>query len=178
MLTDALSESISGTENQVSMHLLVPGAYRHYDVEAIVTAIGGSQCTFWCRVLTDNAGGNALNARSQSQCTFWCRVLTDIVMGTVTVSGYQSLNAPSGAGCLPTGADGRRENGGDKSQCTFWCRVLTDPVIPQHENILTGSQCTFWCRVLTDLFGRFGVAVNEARSQCTFWCRVLTDSKV
>ena len=37
----------------VSMHLLVPGAYRLATGASITGFIGGSQCTFWCRVLTD-----------------------------------------------------------------------------------------------------------------------------
>ena len=36
----------------VSMHLLVPGAYRQLD-EALTAFEAESQCTFWCRVLTD-----------------------------------------------------------------------------------------------------------------------------
>mgnify|MGYP000898018787 CR=1 FL=1 len=38
----------------VSMHLLVPGAYRLAKTSlSIKGAINKSQCTFWCRVLTD-----------------------------------------------------------------------------------------------------------------------------
>ena len=37
------------------------------------------------------------------------------------------LNAPSGAGCLPTAATASfHESPSHESQCTFWCRVLTD----------------------------------------------------
>ena len=183
-----------------------------------------SQCTFWCRVLTDGkVRGRREVFFSRSQCTFWCRVLTDLSMscvsflfskvsmhllvpgayrpdvGAAIASALQRLNAPSGAGCLPTifiyrqnrnalyslnapsGAgclptqdigslDARTDA---LSQCTFWCRVLTDPThrtqpsrgsVSMHllvpgayrlelldkRSPLLGSQCTFWCRVLTD----------------------------
>ena len=37
-----------------------------------------SQCTFWCRVLTDQDGTYIdMGDGGESQCTFWCRVLTD-----------------------------------------------------------------------------------------------------
>ena len=110
------------------------------------------------------------------------------------------LNAPSGAGCLPT----YKHNGTTwdqmKSQCTFWCRVLTDlgvlfyplrSVEVSMHLLVPGayrqgrdtpgemrgipSQCTFWCRVLTDA-GTYRSDVDLILpSQCTFWCRVLTD---
>ena len=37
----------------VSMHLLVPGAYRHEIIDRNTRDLSRSQCTFWCRVLTD-----------------------------------------------------------------------------------------------------------------------------
>ena len=37
-----------------------------------------------------------------------------------------SLNAPSGAGCLPTFKQAVCVDAKEESQCTFWCRVLTD----------------------------------------------------
>ena len=36
-----------------------------------------SQCTFWCRVLTDAIKAGKDIDPFVSQCTFWCRVLTD-----------------------------------------------------------------------------------------------------
>ena len=58
------------------MHLLVPGAYRQ------------------------NADLPALR-KTPSQCTFWCRVLTDEEKSPDAFQ-FTGLNAPSGAGCLPT----------------------------------------------------------------------------
>ena len=112
---------------KVSMHLLVPGAYRPLKGGGLCLHIM-SQCTFWCRVLTD-AKEHQPSQRwhKECQCTFWCRVLTDGVQYELTVVS-QSLNAPSGAGCLPTDAKEEFEEFFKQSQCTFWCRVLTDRV--------------------------------------------------
>ena len=52
VLTDASVRWASAKAGVVSMHLLVPGAYRPCQDEACRKA-GLSQCTFWCRVLTD-----------------------------------------------------------------------------------------------------------------------------
>ena len=106
------------------MHLLVPGAYRRAE-GYIDFARVPSQCTFWCRVLTDLPrfcclpiprrvsmhllvpGAYRLeltvkyNAAYMSQCTFWCRVLTDRTCCAFRETEV-CLNAPSGAGCLPT----------------------------------------------------------------------------
>ena len=127
MLTDVEDPYTGEFVDYVSMHLLVPGAYRPATLN-VVGAVFLSQCTFWCRVLTDGRDSlsllptpTGLNAPSGagclptvvsevvddcliivSQCTFWCRVLTDFrrVGGMARLS--ICLNAPSGAGCLPT----------------------------------------------------------------------------
>ena len=68
---------------------------------------------------------------------------------------FPCLNAPSGAGCLPTCNELFGTDIYVTSQCTFWCRVLTD--VEEHEfvgDLPAGSQCTFWCRVLTDSLGQ------------------------
>ena len=39
------------------MHLLVPGAYRRGDHGSEWLTVVVSQCTFWCRVLTDGQVG-------------------------------------------------------------------------------------------------------------------------
>ena len=148
------------------MHLLVPGAYRRLWRGASRRS-GRSQCTFWCRVLTDS-GGPMRSARpgSRSQCTFWCRVLTDPLTAATKNVPSVSLNAPSGAGCLPTrdsptrrldrivsmhllvpGAYRHREqlwrdSQPHQSQCTFWCRVLTPPDYASG-TVSLASQCTF-----------------------------------
>ncbi len=91
-----------------------------------IRMLARSQCTFWCRVLTDLRAKTLDLSTKPSQCTFWCRVLTDrrsstyhrrpflvsmhlLVPGAyrpVTVTARDTfkkgLNAPSGAGCLPT----------------------------------------------------------------------------
>ena len=88
---------------RVSMHLLVPGAYRRKEMSFIAFAglvvsmhllVPGAY-----RLLTGphNAGHGAV-----SQCTFWCRVLTDAIKAGEGIDPFLSLNAPSGAGCLPT----------------------------------------------------------------------------
>ena len=37
----------------------------------------GSQCTFWCSVLSDSWIRTILLRCLMSQCTFWCSVLSD-----------------------------------------------------------------------------------------------------
>ena len=111
-----------------------------------------SQCTFWCRVLTDDDPPTSGGGHLASQCTFWCRALTDSPALAKCTAMVACLNAPSGAGCLPTVQAGvQYELTTVSSQCTFWCRVLTDynmkEVLEWVERL---SQCTFWCRVLTD----------------------------
>ena len=156
------------------MHLLVPGAYRRL-VGPMPVLPMLSQCTFWCRVLTDSERAPTERDQSGSQCTFWCRVLTDANARFALAAPFIGLNAPSGAGCLPT--QRRRHCSGRSrgSQCTFWCRVLTDQNngTSYYSDKLT-SQCTFWCRVLTDSTS-CGERSLTTSSQCTFWCRVLTD---
>ena len=157
------------------MHLLVPGAYRPKIRQDEDVYCSVSQCTFWCRVLTDYLDAWHVTTRRGSQCTFWCRVLTDwdmlcfindffmsqftvmcrvltdrrhgrgalalrsclnapsgagclpTVHGVAMMRGWgHSLNAPSGAGCLPTRGSDVSAGSFLRSQCTFWCRVLTD----------------------------------------------------
>ena len=119
----------------------------------------GSQCTFWCSVLSDttllhcfpvrlipvsmhllvlsafrlHAGRSGVGLHStvsmhllvlsafrleweelfdtfhfaRSQCTFWCSVLSDPIDPELAVTGYERLNAPSGAQSFPTGIFGR-----------------------------------------------------------------------
>ena len=109
------------------------------------------------------------------------------------------LNAPSGAGCLPTGHFARVAVR-LMSQCTFWCWVLTNSrasLFPSSEtstslNAPSGagclptlragprrkpgfrSQCTFWCRVLTNFADSDTGSLAQA-SQYTMWCWVPID---
>ena len=114
-----------GPKLWVSMHLLVPGAYRH---EAWSTAPGG-----YLR----------LNAPSGAGCL-------PTSFGTAPTRARISLNAPSGAGCLPTGYHAFYLR-----QCPRVSMHLLVPGAYRREAshtqaTLTWSQCTFWCRVLTD----------------------------
>ena len=108
------------------MHLLVPGAYRPA-AAFLFAVVLASQCTFWCRVLTDFTDADfsaalraGLNAPSGAGCL--PTLNKDILAGRVN-----RLNAPSGAGCLPTHhLPYLTCTDSSMSQCTFWCRVLTD----------------------------------------------------
>ena len=53
VLTDALKGGAVFAYYAVSMHLLVPGAYRPATLHTLRVVHVMSQCTFWCRVLTD-----------------------------------------------------------------------------------------------------------------------------
>ncbi len=60
----------------VSMHLLVPGAYRPspcrcHHAPSSLNAPSGAGC------LPTREDDKTLSVRIRSQCTFWCRVLTD-----------------------------------------------------------------------------------------------------
>ena len=172
------SYEVCPARKPVSMHLLVPGAYRPFNR-------GDQEC-----------------AVGQSQCTFWCRVLTDTVNSYGGIANPTSLNAPSGAGCLPTTQRGSLAYGSHVSQCTFWCRVLTPPrlrlrhrlprvsmhlLMPGAYRPMPGepspgprqSQYTVWCWVLIDRKGGpvTGPTVHLA-SQYTVWCWVLIDTPV
>ena len=85
------------------------------------------------------------------------------------------LNAPYGAGCLPTLRAGPRRKPGFRSQCTFWCRVLTNFADSDTGSLAQASQYTVWCWVLIDRGGGSGDAGADAVSQYTVWCWVLID---
>ena len=112
----------------VSMHLLVLSAFRLANGLRAAPSFGGlnapfgaqcfptglrmafrrallkgSQCTFWCSVLSDTALHSVgAPPRLLSQCTFWCSVLSDRKKTTSCGPLVQSLNAPFGAQCFPT----------------------------------------------------------------------------
>ena len=180
------------------MHLLVPGAYRPRRQRTPQWHLTSSQCTFWCRVLTDRENVN-------------------------DGLSWACLNAPSGAGCLPTEDETPEGFVEVKSQCTFWCRVLTDnngpattspsrPVsmhllVPGAYRLANVGYDAWWCVVSMHLLvpGAYRprkpcatcakpLSLNAPSgagclptimrhlvksliglSQCTFWCRVLTD---
>ena len=109
------------------MHLLVLSAFRPIIVGPDGIVVWGSQCTFWCSVLSDNENPKScprhdwvsmhllvLSAfrpikqdtdaynKSGSQCTFWCSVLSDTEAKDSPLSTIERLNAPFGAQCFPT----------------------------------------------------------------------------
>ena len=134
------------------MHLLVPGAYRRRPTDQWRRPLGVSMHLLVPGTYRLAGFGEVHRDGRMPQCTFWCRVLTDARRFAGTPASCPSLNAPSGAGCLPTVQAGvQYELTTVSSQCTFWCRVLTDynmkEVLEWVERL---SQCTFWCRVLTD----------------------------
>ena len=99
-----LASSMSGVvSSPVSMHLLVLSAFRHYIKNDTQFAIGESQCTFWCSVLSDlhprarrRRAVMGLNAPFGAQCFPTGKRL-------MTVMGINlCLNAPFGAQCFPT----------------------------------------------------------------------------
>ena len=139
-------------QQEVSMHLLVPGAYRRRPTDQWRRPLGVSMHLLVPGTYRLAGFGEVHRDGRMPQCTFWCRVLTDARRFAGTPASCPSLNAPSGAGCLPTVQAGvQYELTTVSSQCTFWCRVLTDynmkEVLEWVERL---SQCTFWCRVLTD----------------------------
>ena len=70
-------------------------------------------------------------------------------VGSRKVHAHFFLNAPSGAGCLPTERSVFLPSSRKRSQCTFWCRVLTDAaskpglaaVKPRCLNAPSGAGC-------------------------------------
>ena len=109
----------------VSMHLLVLSAfrlqesYRREAADSRLNAPFGAQC-----FPTD--GGLVVTETNGSQCTFWCSVLSDRVLNRVRTCRC-GLNAPFGAQCFPTVLHFGWCGSGTASQCTFWCSVLSDP---------------------------------------------------
>ena len=87
--------------SRVSMHLLVLSAFRRAQGGSEHVAHGGSQCTFWCSVVSDIREQIVECDFQLSQCTFWCSVLSDASTSRPTRASA-CLNAPSGAQCFPT----------------------------------------------------------------------------
>ena len=148
VLSDSDAMSWTSTFSCVSMHLLVLSAFRRskrrarcgrlFGLNAPSGAqcfptkwtrsspfLYGSQCTFWCSVLSDVMFAELLQDHfPMSQCTFWCSVLSD------------TKRSPSSQ---------RKVR---RSQCTFWCSVLSDrkPTIGRCQdatclNAPSGAQC-------------------------------------
>mgnify|MGYP001681296278 CR=1 FL=1 len=134
---------------RVSMHLLVLSAFRHNHFSDAEGLMIGSQCTFWCSVLSVWNMRFSKRRLSVSQCTFWCSVLS-VMPRTRTGVIKSSLNAPSGAQCFPSRTR-RLPRVTSRSQCTFWCSVLSDVENWWSAFVNRVSQCTFWCSVLSDI---------------------------
>ena len=162
-------------ENTVSMHLLVPGAYRQYQV--IVGALSIDS-------LNAPSGAGCLPTRKSPPMRFSLRVSMHLLVPGAyrhETSRSKSFGPRVSMHLLVPGAyrldkPSLRWSDRSGSQCTFWCRVLTDPRgsdAGAWDRFL--SQCTFWCRVLTDAAKEDRRPPPHSASQCTFWCRVLTD---
>ena len=184
-------------KSEVSMHLLVLSAFRRLRPRMQPQTKYGSQCTFWCSVLSDasppwrrsaSAGLNApFGAQcfptiragrlgelpDPSQCTFWCSVLSDFQMGLPGKFGNMS-QCTFWCSVLSDSGDRCPAGSPRRSQCTFWCSVLSDMSNKSIKPVNFASQCTFWCSVLSDVI-KSGVAEAIILSQCTFWCSVLSD---
>ena len=108
-----------------------------------------SQCTFWCSVLSDRimqAAGDW--AMPESQCTFWCSVLSDLK--SLAKNGMPTgLNAPFGAQCFPTGPGPWFAAGSGRLNAPFGAQCFPTLTCRRSRAGLQ-SQCTFWCSVLSD----------------------------
>ena len=95
-------EDLGFVYQTVSMHLLVPGAYRpkKFNLPSTTFSSLNAPSGAGCLPTRDRYGEGYF--QKGSQCTFWCRVLTDIVSVNTPAANAHRLNAPSGAGCLPT----------------------------------------------------------------------------
>ena len=135
------------------MHLLVLSAFRHTMSYVENDAQLGSQCTFWCSVLSD-----------WITMAFGLQELQRVSMHLLVLSAFRRGRRPLATPC-------------GRSQCTFWCSVLSDwrMVTPAHPR----SPVSMHLLVLS-AFRRdaLRLRVNRFLSQCTFWCSVLSDSIV
>ena len=138
----------------VSMHLLVPGAFRpasNFLTEPTIFPVSMHLLVLGAFRLEAVLSGKY--PQFKSQCTFWCLVLSDPAFaGAYKDALSAGLNAPSGAWCFPTANAPTPKLTYFPSQCTFWCLVLSDgDATGGAVGYTTGSQCTFWCLVLSDL---------------------------
>ena len=86
----------------------------------------------------------------------------------------ESLNAPSGAGCLPTSPTPTPDPSPKRLNTPCGAGCLSTEIGLQYGNE-KASQYTMWCWVLIDLIGVDDKPHNVARSQYTMWCWVLID---
>ena len=164
--------------DRVSMHLLVLSAFRR------------------------RRRTGSLAVRRGSQCTFWCSVLSDLATGGRGAMAVGRLNAPFGAQCFPTLVRPRSDwfcyNVSMhllvlsafrlrvrphihvemvRSQCTFWCSVLSDAFPPRVSRYARGGlNAPFGAQCFPTTTARL-CRTQGPMSQCTFWCSVLSDVK-
>ena len=130
----------------VSMHLLVLSAFRPKTVDAHFEDANGSQCTFWCSMLSDMA---AAASRFRIRVSMHLLVLSAFRLVEKGYARYlpNGLNAPSGAQCFPTCVSRMCRLRTILSQCTFWCSVLSNILTLQAPgqigslNAPSGAQC-------------------------------------
>ncbi len=157
----------------VSMHLLVLSAFRRepsgwatsrskrlnapFGAQCFPTELiqwireellDGSQCTFWCSVLSDMTRDPSKPSHLRSQCTFWCSVLSDR-------AGGASLVAPLLV-----------------SQCTFWCSVLSDQKKRAHARLL--ELAVSMHLLVLSAFRRKAILVYVKRSRVSMHLLVLS----
>ena len=139
----------------VSMHLLVLSAFRLAGLGSLWLCGRGSQCTFWCSVLSDR---NASTARSRSlgrsQCTFWCSVLSD---GNEPVVRFAPYDVSMHLLVLSAFRQDGKVFSYDNAQVSMHLLVLSafrrEGLHRRSSFLPRRSQCTFWCSVLSDRLG-------------------------
>ena len=108
-----------------------------------------SQCTFWCWVLTNAARWASAQAGVQVSMHLLVPGAYQRTRTPTLHHAAESLNAPSGAGCLPTSP------------------TPTPDPSPKRLNTPCGAGC-----LSTEIGLQYG---NEKASQYTMWCWVLID---
>ena len=160
------------------MHLLVLSAFRPFDCPALAGGSGfGSQCTFWCSVLSDADHGDSRGAYE------------GVSMHLLVLSAFRPR------------VPGRCQRQEGESQCTFWCSVLSDSErghnqpperVSMHLLVLSAFRLVMKPAKVKSLFrvsmhllvlSAFRHHINSIdtifrfASQCTFWCSVLSDNR-
>ncbi len=189
-----------GRQTAVSMHLLVPGAYRpkKFNLPSTTFSSLNAPSGAGCLPTRDRYGEGYF--QKGSQCTFWCRVLTDIVSVNTPAANAHRLNAPSGAGCLPTSSVQSASHPATSVSMHLlvpgayrhvspgrrrpWHRVSMHLLVPGAYRLAAGVpaggrspglNAPSGAGCLPTVLGRAAPPVGVEGSQCTFWCRVLTD---
>ena len=118
------------------MHLLVLSAFRPEGRARWLNGLSGLNAPSGAQCFPTPGGIDVYQQSSGSQCTFWCSVLSDparshgcaglsVSMHLLVLSAFRLRRGPgSRGGCV-------------RSQCTFWCSVLSDsaPRKPCHNAV-------------------------------------------